>query len=216
MNRIDRELLPLGVLLVAASLLVACSGGGGGDGGGGGGGGTTPQFGTVSGQVTAGAAGVQGVIVSVGGSGSTTTDAGGSFSVANVPVGGRTVTIIVPSGYIMAAAGDPMAKSVSVGASATATVSFALKRGVQVTAIGTTFSPENVTVPTGGTVRWVGSGGGPHTVSQSPGNPAGGWADAALPNGATMDHTFNAAGTFNYFCAPHQAMGMTGRVTVGG
>lgn len=193
-------------------LLAACGGGGGGDDDGGGG--TGPQFGTVSGQVTANGAGVQGVVVTVSGAGSATTNAAGAFQVTNVPVGSPTVAMAMPAGYITAAAGDAISKSVTVSAGQTATASFAIKRGVEVTAAGVSFAPQAITVPAGGTVRWV-NGGGSHTVTPDAGAPAGAWQSAPLGAGASFEHTFAAAGTYNYHCNPHQAAGMTGTVSVG-
>jgi plastocyanin len=189
------------------SVLSACSGGGGG-----GGGGTTPQFGTISGTVTANGAGLAGVTVSISGGGSTTTSATGQFTLSNVATGARSVSVAPPAGYITAVHGADAAE-VAVTAGQTSTASFQLVRGVVVNAAGTSFSPATVTVPVGATVRWV-NGGGTHTVTPvNPGQP-GAWASAGLGVGATFQHVFAAAGTFNYFCQPHQGMGMTGTVTV--
>lgn len=211
MMKTNRMSMPFAVALAAAGLLAGCDGGGGsGGGGGGGGGGTAAQFGTVAGQVSAGGAGLQGVAVSVSGAGNATTAADGTFRVENVPVGNPTVSMTMPAGFIVATAGDPTSRVVSVTAGQTANVSFALKRGVQVVASGVSFAPQNVAVGIGGTVRWVNGGGGGHTVTA-----AGTWTGGNLPDGATYEHTFNADGTYNYHCIPHQSLGMAGTVTVG-
>lgn len=191
-------------LVLAA--LAACSGGGGG-----GGGGTTPQFGSVSGTVTRGGTPLAGVTVSVSGGGSATTSAAGLYTIASVATGTRTVTVTLPDGHIAAAHNGHTAQ-VQVGAGQTAAASFQLVRGAVVTAAGTSFTPAAVSVPTGGVVRWV-NGGGTHTVTPSAAQP-GGFAAAPLGAGATFQHTFGTAGAFDYFCQPHQAMGMTGSVTV--
>ncbi|HYR07683.1 MAG TPA: plastocyanin/azurin family copper-binding protein [Longimicrobium sp.] len=217
MTGMIRPLLPSCATLLAAATLAACSGGGGGGGGGGGsgegGGGTTPQFGVVAGQVTAGGAGLQGVNVSIAGVGSTATDASGNFSIANVPVGSPSVSITVPGGYITANAADATSKTVAVAAGQTASTSFALKRGRQVSAGGTSFAPEDLTVSPGFTVRWVSTNGN-HTVTPDAGAPAGAWASAPLPASGSFEHTFTSEGTFSYHCVPHQAAGMTGTVVV--
>lgn len=62
-------------------------------------------------------------------------------------------------------------------------------------------------------MRWV-NGGGEHTVTPDADAPAGAWDSAGLPGGATFEHTFSSAGTFNYHCIPHKAAGMKGSVTV--
>ena len=196
----------LGIL--ALSALAACSGGGGG----GGGGGTNTQFGTISGTVTANGAGLANVTVSISGGGSTTTNASGQFSLANVATGARAVSIAEPDGYIAATHGGDAA-NVAVSAGQTANAAFQLVRGVEVGAAGTSFSPQAVSVPVGATVRWV-NGGGTHTVTPANAGQAGGWSAAALGVGTTFQHVFGTAGTFNYFCQPHQGMGMTGAVMV--
>jgi len=33
--------------------------------------------------------------------------------------------------------------------------------------------------------------------------------------GATFEHTFETAGTYDYFCIPHKSLGMVGRIVVG-
>ncbi|HZG41803.1 MAG TPA: hypothetical protein VEY93_02495, partial [Longimicrobium sp.] len=179
-------------LVLALGAAAAC---GGGDGGGGGGPPTGTQTGTVSGRVSHGAAGVAGVTLSVAGGGSATTDAAGNFSIANVTTGARTVAIAMPTGFITANAADGTSREVAVSAGQTATANFDLKRGVVVTASGTSFSPQTVTVPSGGTVRWVNGGGGAHTVTPNAGQ-AGAWASANLPTGASFEHTFGTTGTF--------------------
>ncbi|HEX8318350.1 plastocyanin/azurin family copper-binding protein [Longimicrobium sp.] len=176
---------------------------------------TQPQTGTVAGKVSNGAAGLAGVSVSIAGGGSATTDAGGNFSISGVATGAHSVAIVMPAGFITTNAGEGASKGVTVSGGQTATVNFALTRGVLVSATSNVFTPQVVTVPPGATVRWVGVT-GTHTVTPTnPGQP-GAWASANLPAGAVFEHTFGTTGTFDYLCIPHQAMGMTGTVTVGG
>jgi plastocyanin len=73
---------------------------------------------------------------------------------------------------------------------------------------GLTFSPSVITITVGDTVEWMGLNGF-HTVT----SVGGSFPDS--PSGA-MTHTvtFSQTGTFDYFCVPHQGLGMTGRVVV--
>lgn len=206
MSTIDRwKTIPLALLLAAA----ACSGGGGGNGGPP----TGSEPGTVAGQVTAGGAGVAGATISVTGSGSATTDAAGGFRIPNVPAGARTVTITPPAGFITASVGEPTTKTANVPAGQTANVGWTLKRGILVTANASSFSPAQVSVNVGQTVRWV-SAGGSHTVTPDDASQPGVWLSTPLGPGAAFEHTFALDGSYPYHCIPHQAAGMTGTVTV--
>src|ERR1700741_685434 len=77
------------------------------------------------------------------------------------------------------------------------------------------FTPSSVTIHPGDTVHWTWSSSDHSTTSGSPGMPNGMWDSGILNQGATFDHTFNTAGSFNYYCAVHGACcGMTGTITV--
>jgi plastocyanin len=77
------------------------------------------------------------------------------------------------------------------------------------------FSPASVTIHPGDTVHWTWSSTGHSTTSGSPGMPNGIWDSGIRNQGATFDHTFNTAGSFDYYCTPHgQCCGMTGTVIV--
>jgi plastocyanin len=64
-----------------------------------------------------------------------------------------------------------------------------------------------------------------HTVTDDPAK-ATNQADAQLPSGVqawdsgdlnagqTFTHTFDVAGTYKYFCQPHEAAGMVGTIVV--
>ena len=81
---------------------------------------------------------------------------------------------------------------------------------------GLTFSPANITIQQGDTVRWVKTA-GVHNVRES-----GGGADTVFYSGAptggafTYNFAFNAplSGVFNYRCDVHFGSGMVGTVTV--
>src|ERR1044072_7422455 len=94
-----------------------------------------------------------------------------------------------------------------------------LARGATVTVtIGNNcfcFSPSSVTIHPGDTVHWTWSSTGHSTTSGTPGMPNGIWDSGILNQGSTFDHTFNTAGSFDYYCTPHGACcGMVGTVTV--
>ena len=72
------------------------------------------------------------------------------------------------------------------------------------------FAPAAIEVSPGTTVTWEWIGGGTHNVVSS-----GEQFKSGPPeSGATFEHTFETAGTFYYYCAPHQSMGMKGAVIV--
>ena len=84
-----------------------------------------------------------------------------------------------------------------------------------------TFAPESFAVATGETVRWVWEGGGHNVVPDS--TPSGSdWEGTPGGSGDTYDegyeysHTFEVAGEYEYYCAPHRSLGMEGSFTVTG
>lgn len=76
------------------------------------------------------------------------------------------------------------------------------------------FTPSEVQIQPGGTVKWVWESGGHNVVTESGG---GGWSGhEPLENaGFTLEHTFQEATTVEYVCEPHASAGMTGTVIVG-
>ncbi|MFL5565758.1 MAG: plastocyanin/azurin family copper-binding protein [Gemmatimonadaceae bacterium] len=97
---------------------------------------------------------------------------------------------------------------------------------------GFRFVPASVTARVGDVVRFVNVSGGPHNVAFSADRiPAGAAARLQKNMGQTTAPLTGAmifepnevytvslaglpAGTYNYYCVPHQAMNMTGRVRV--
>lgn len=86
------------------------------------------------------------------------------------------------------------------------------------------FSPHVVWVEPGGTVTWELESGSHDVVAYHPDNdrprrmPADAepWqSDLLTEAGATVEHTFEVAGVYDYFCTPHESMGMVGTVIVG-
>ena len=75
---------------------------------------------------------------------------------------------------------------------------------------GDTFSPKTLTIQVGDTVTWTNAGGF-HNVDATDGSFRNGNPSSST---WTFSHTFTAAGTVNYQCDTHVAMGMTGSITV--
>ena len=85
------------------------------------------------------------------------------------------------------------------------------------------FTPANLTIHLGDTVRWVWATSGHSVVSGTNGNADNRFcspSDTGCANpplsimGATYEHTFTTAGTFPYYCSVHFSLGMTGTITV--
>lgn len=77
---------------------------------------------------------------------------------------------------------------------------------------GAAFEPENLTIRPGRTVVWVNTQPVFHTVTPD-GHSQFSRATSSTV-GEVLRVTFNSAGAFAYFCEPHRAAGMTGRITV--
>jgi halocyanin-like protein len=77
---------------------------------------------------------------------------------------------------------------------------------------GLAFGPPAVHVDNGATVRWEWTGeGGAHNVVAEDGT-----FDSGSPmSSGTFEYTFESDGIYNYYCAPHKAIGMLGAVVVG-
>ncbi|MEO8506899.1 MAG: plastocyanin/azurin family copper-binding protein [Betaproteobacteria bacterium] len=91
------------------------------------------------------------------------------------------------------------------------------------------FDPVGLHIQPGDTVRWI-QVNGYHTVTAY--HPANGNHELRIPaqakhwnsgvllaeypaKGSTFQHTFTVDGTYDYFCQPHEAAGMVGRIVVG-
>ena len=74
------------------------------------------------------------------------------------------------------------------------------------------FDQANITVEPGTTVTWVQSGNNPHTTTSYDGL----WDSGIIEGGSggTFSYTFDEPGKYDYFCIPHESMGMIGSVTV--
>ena len=76
------------------------------------------------------------------------------------------------------------------------------------------FDQANITVEPGTTVTWVQNGQNPHTTTSYDGL----WDSGMIEGGSdgTFSFTFEEPGTYDYYCIPHEEMGMVGSVTVTG
>lgn len=82
--------------------------------------------------------------------------------------------------------------------------------------VGTTFSPDNITIDVGDTVTWNNTGGNHNvngTTATFPSNPES-FSNGAASSGWTFKHVFTIEGTYDYRCDPHAGLGMAGKVVV--
>ncbi|MFB6130003.1 MAG: plastocyanin/azurin family copper-binding protein [Salinigranum sp.] len=86
------------------------------------------------------------------------------------------------------------------------------------------FDPEITWVNPGGSVTWKNVDEDPHTTTAyAPSNDkpqrvpdgADGWDSGTLQTGETFTQTFDTEGVYEYYCLPHEALGMVGIVVVG-
>lgn len=80
------------------------------------------------------------------------------------------------------------------------------------------FDPVGLAVEPGTTVEWSNRSGEHSSTAYEDRIPseAAAWDSELLSEeGETFSHTFDAEGTYDYFCTPHQALGMVGRIVVG-
>ena len=67
------------------------------------------------------------------------------------------------------------------------------------------FQPASLTISAGDSVTFVNEDSAPHTATDT----GGAWDTGRLARGQSRTFTFNAAGSFNYFCAIHPSMTAT-------
>ncbi|MGE3796964.1 MAG: cupredoxin family copper-binding protein [Thermomicrobiales bacterium] len=79
-----------------------------------------------------------------------------------------------------------------------------------VTIEGFAFNPATIEISVGDSVTWTNNDSTPHTVTQSP--SGSGFQSGSLAQGTSFTQTFDAAGTYDYFCEFHA--NMTGTVIV--
>jgi plastocyanin len=74
---------------------------------------------------------------------------------------------------------------------------------VVVSLVGVSFSPKEVTVPVGTTIKWLHNAAVPHTVTADDGL----FDSGPLNSGGSFSYTFDEAGTFAYYCRFHGGPG---------
>lgn len=86
-----------------------------------------------------------------------------------------------------------------------------------ITASGTSFSPNSLTIYVGETVQWENLG-GTHNVNGSldifSNNPEGFYSGPASTDNWTFEFTFNKTGKYEYQCDAHASIGMKGEIIV--
>lgn len=98
---------------------------------------------------------------------------------------------------------------------------------------GFVFDPDELSISVGETVVWENVGSVEHSVTAYADRipdgaeyfASGGfdseqaakdaYPDGAIDSGESFSHTFQTAGSFEYFCIPHESTGMKGRIEVG-
>lgn len=215
---------PSPALALGTALLVSIAACGGGDGNGGNGNGTTdpPTTGSLRATVNVDGTATSGVTVRVfdaGGSNPTatqTTANDGTTTFTNLDAGSHDVEVTPPSGAVVPPS-EQARKTVSVIAGQTAQLSFALASDIgDVVEVevqnNLTFSPAELTIEAGTTVRWRSTSAMLHTVTPD-GHSA--WTSATLGGvGDTFTFTFDQPGTYAYYCEPHLSSNMRGTVIV--
>lgn len=130
----------------------------------------------------------------------------------------RMAIVSMAAVLVLAACGDDDATTTTAPATTTTAASVTTLptdttvvsgETVDVSISGFAFVPQNLTVPVGTTVRWTNADGTTHTATAVTGEFNG-----SMSGGATFEHTFGAAGVFDYVCAIHGTM--TGKITVEG
>lgn len=76
------------------------------------------------------------------------------------------------------------------------------------------FEPDDLTIDPGTTVVWEWESSGHNVVADDAPDDWEGTGDDTFSEGHTYEHTFETAGEYEYYCSPHQAFGMTGRIAV--
>ena len=75
------------------------------------------------------------------------------------------------------------------------------------------FEPSTVTISTGDSVKFINNKLAPHNAVFE-GHDELSHPDLAFAPGESWSETFNAAGTYDYYCEPHRGAGMVGKVVV--
>jgi plastocyanin len=107
--------------------------------------------------------------------------------------------------------GDPAPQD---GAASTTTSPTSSADVVEIKVNGHTFDPPEVHLKAQQTVRWVWVAGRHNVVSGSSCTPDGKFSSELVSPPSKFEKTFDAVGTYPYYCDPHCSMGMTGKIVV--
>lgn len=147
------------------------------------------------------------------------TGSNGTTEFQGLEAGEYDVEVVLSDGFLLAE-GEESRKSVTAPEGSSVGVSFDLVTDEAAAIVeihlvsggSPRFDPSTVTIEVGTTVRWVNDAAVFHTITPSGHSE---WQRQEMNSaGQTFTHTFDAAGTFAYFCEPHQSQGMTGSITV--
>jgi plastocyanin len=120
------------------------------------------------------------------------------------------VVVLLASGHTNAPKPSPSSPTPSPSPSATASVAPTPAATNTVTITNYAFTPANITVTKGTTVKWVNNDVVAHTVTETDGKTGPNSGD--LNQNQSYSFTFDEVGTFKYNCSLHPYM--TGTVTV--
>jgi plastocyanin len=76
------------------------------------------------------------------------------------------------------------------------------------------FQPSTLTIKQGDTVKWVNNKLPPHNVVFEGSASNKSHDQLMFSPGESYEVTFDSAGEYKYFCAPHRGAGMAGKITV--
>jgi plastocyanin len=76
------------------------------------------------------------------------------------------------------------------------------------------FEPSTVTIKSGDTVKWVNNKLPPHNIVFEGDAANKSHQQLMFSPGESYEATFDAPGTYSYYCAPHRGAGMAGKVVV--
>ncbi len=89
-----------------------------------------------------------------------------------------------------------------------------LDTGPSVTVRNDVFEPSTLTIKVGETVTWKWAEGVHNVVSGTSCKPDAKFTSGTPVSGATFEHRFDTAGTYDYFCEVHCQGGMVGKIVV--
>ncbi|MGC1184235.1 MAG: plastocyanin/azurin family copper-binding protein [Candidatus Dormiibacterota bacterium] len=148
------------------------------------------------------------------------------FTLIGIAVGG--IALLLSACGTGPVPGQPSSQSSAASSGSSSTSSCTAANAHSAVIIDATnslkFSPTSACLKAGGTVTWKNVGDISHTTTDDAADAAAA-SDAQLPSGASSwNHPLapgtswslklTVAGTYKYFCIPHETLGMVGSITV--